>query len=157
MTPKTALIDPPRRLGQKVQKTGGPTPEIAILSAVNAADDLMNGYQGWAVDDLEALWNSFRNLAGRDEIEPVDIKEMFDIAHEVRGHGGSFGFPLISLIGDSLCKFIDGRSRLDNADLGVVQIHIMALKAVFRQNLKGPCGELSTVLPELLHALRARA
>ncbi|MBL6948569.1 MAG: hypothetical protein ISR51_07820, partial [Rhodospirillales bacterium] len=92
------LIDPGRHLRDKVRKSGGPTPEQAVMRALNTAESMMDDYQGWAVDDLQALWKVFQESSAGTG----NARELFDIAHEVRGQGGSFGFPLISLIGDSL-------------------------------------------------------
>lgn len=58
-------FDPPNRLSKKVSKTSGPTPEKAILRALNAAEDLIDSYQGWAVDDLAALWKAYEDLRTR--------------------------------------------------------------------------------------------
>ncbi|MDD9878029.1 MAG: hypothetical protein OXR84_11370, partial [Magnetovibrio sp.] len=82
--------------------------------------------------------------------------EMFDIAHEIRGQGGTFGFDLISTIGDSLCKFLDGRARLAGVELEVIKVHILAMKAVFRQDLSGAQPQLLGDLKELLELLRAK-
>ena len=79
---------------------------------------------------------------------------MFDIVHEIRGQGGSFGFGLISVVADSLCKFIEGKNDFKAFELDVIKVHIMAMKVVFGQNLKGPQKELSEQLSELLQALR---
>jgi len=81
---------------------------------------------------------------------------MFDMAHEIRGQGGSFGFPLVSVIGDSLCKFLDGRARLAGAELEVIKVHILAMKAVFRQDLKGTQDAMARDLKDLLELLRAK-
>ncbi len=150
---KAPLIRPDRRLGDKVRKTGGPTPEQAVLRALNATEHLSEAYQGWAVDDLQALWQAFQGSAD------ADVKKMFDIAHEVRGEGGSFDFPLITGIGDSLCKFLEPLDSLTARDLEVIKIHILAMKAVFQQNLKGDsgaAGEVGRELPQLLAALKKR-
>lgn len=151
---KTSIIRPPRHISHKVPKSGGPTPEQAIMQALNAAEDLTDDYQGWAVDDLEALWQKFQKIAGQREVEKSEVSEMFDIAHEIRGQGGSFGFGLITAVADSLCKFIEGRRNLSEPELNVIKVHIMAMKAVFRQQLKGGQAELAEQLTELLQALR---
>ena len=88
--------------------------------------------------------------------DPAKLKELYDMTHEARGQGGSFGFPLISVVGDSLCKYLDGRPRLKARDLDVVRVHIMAMKAIFRQGLKGHQGGLSKELHQLLGAFRAK-
>lgn len=130
--------------------------EQAILKAVNAADDLIGQYQGWAVDDLETLWQSFVETSRTGRADPVRLKELYDMTHEARGQGGSFGFPLISVVGDSMCKYLDGLPRLKTRDLDVIRVHIMAMKAIFRQGLKGHQGELSKELQVLLNAFRAK-
>lgn len=151
---ETSIIRPPRHISRKVPKSGGPSPEQAILQALNAAEDLTGDYQGWAVDDLEALWQKFQTFSSKREVEKSEIADMFDIAHEIRGQGGSFGFGLITVIADSLCKFIEGRRQLSEPELDVIKVHIMAMKAVFRQQLKGTQGDLAEQLTELLQALR---
>ncbi len=124
------------------------------MQALNAADDLINEYQGWAVDDLETLRQQFLKISASRDVDKKEIAEMFDIAHEIRGQGGSFGFALISAIADSLCKFIEGRQQLSDPELEVIKVHIMAMKAVFHQQLKGRQKDLAEQLTELLQALR---
>ena len=156
---KASQIKPDRRLGDKVGKTGGPTPEQAVLRALNATGLLSKAYQGWAVDDLQALWQAFQGSTAAGHDADADVKKMFDIAHEIRGQGGSFGFPLITGIGDSLCKFLEPLDSLTGRDLEVIKIHILAMKAVFHQNLKGDTGataKIGSELPQLLAALSNR-
>ena len=152
---ETHFLKPQKHISQKVRR-GGPSMEVAILAAVNAADDLIGQYQGWAVDDLEKLWQSFVDTSRTGRADPAKLKELYDMTHEARGQGGSFGFPLISVVGDSLCKYLDGRPRLKARDLDVVRVHIMAMKAIFRQGLKGHQGGLSKELHQLLGAFRAK-
>ena len=149
-----SIIRPPNHISKKVSKTGGVSPEEAILAALNAAGGVMGEYQGWAIDDLNDLWMKFQNLASTDVVSKSDVSEMFDIAHEIRGQGGSFGFGLISVIADSLCKFIEGKGDFKVFELDVIKVHIMAMKAVFAQKLEGPQKELTGQLSELLQALR---
>lgn len=151
---ENSIIRPPRHISRKVPKTGGLEPEEAILRALSAASELTEEYQGWAVDDLERLWGKFKKLSGDAENSKADISELFDIAHEIRGQGGSFDFPLITTIADSLCKFIDQRQQLNAAELEVFKVHIMAMKAVFRQQLKGKQPDLNVQLTELLLSIR---
>lgn len=146
---------PPRHISDKVPKQGGPSPAAAIRRALDLADELVGDYQGWAIDDIEALWQQF--LAGtHGQTNRTAVRRMFDLAHEARGQGGSFGFPLISLIADSLSKFLEGRSDLAGREAEVVKIHIQAMKAVFRQGLKGEQAALAHDLQPLLAELRGR-
>ncbi len=153
---KDPLVRPPRHISEKVPRKGGPTPAAAILKALNASAQLTQGYQGWAIDDLEDLWRQFQKTAVNGKSDVRQIVSLFDMAHEIRGQGGSFGFPIISVIGDSLCKFLDNRQVLTTTDLEIIRIHIFAMKAVFRQGLKGDCGEVGREIANLFSALRER-
>lgn len=155
MAEDARFLKPQKHLSQKVRR-GGPSMEQAILQAVNAADDLIGQYQGWAVDDLEKLWQSFVDTSRQGRADPLRLKQLYDMTHEARGQGGSFGFPLISVLGDSLCKYLDGKPRLKARDLDVIKVHILAMKAVFRQALKGHQKGLSKELHTLLGAFRAK-
>jgi hypothetical protein len=151
------MIDPERRIAAKVRKTGGLPPDVAIMRALNAAEDLVESYQGWAVDDLEALWLRFQEASKKDPDHTLDRDGMYDMAHEIRGQGGSFGFPLITVIADSLCKLIEDAKRIQPHHLDIIRVHILAMKAVFRQGMKGDKPELAGELTALLQALRERA
>jgi hypothetical protein len=66
------------------------------------------------------------------------MEKSFNVAHDIRGQGGSFGFPLITRVGSSLCRYIEGRDWASAAtDVQVVSAHIGALKVVLVQNLRG--------------------
>ncbi len=149
------IVNPPNRLGDRVRRTGGPTPEQAILRALNAAEDLMEEYQGWAVDDLTKLWQAFEaSVDGTPS--PAQILQMFEIAHGIRGEGGSFGFPLVSVISDSLCKLLEGKKSISRPEQEVIKVHILAMRAVFRQNLNGTQPKMEGELRQLLTLLRDR-
>jgi hypothetical protein len=149
------LVTPPNRLGDRIRRTGGPTPEQAILRALNAAEDLMDEYQGWAVDDLTKLWQAFEaSVDGAPST--AQILQMFEIAHGIRGEGGSFGFPLVSVISDSLCKLLEGKKSITRPEQEVVKVHILAMRAVFRQKLAESQPKLEGELRQLLTLLRYR-
>lgn len=149
------LVNPPNRLANRVRRSGGPTPEQAILRALNAAEDLMDEYQGWAVDDLTKLWQAFQDSVDKKP-NPAQLLQMFEIAHGIRGEGGSFGFPLVSVIADSLCKFLEGKKKITRSEQEVVKVHILAMRAVFRQNLSGSQPKMEGELRQLLTLLRDR-
>ncbi|MEQ8665807.1 MAG: Hpt domain-containing protein [Rhodospirillales bacterium] len=150
---KPQFFQPPSFIGDKVPRSGGPSPAEAIAKALRLADDLIDSYQGWAVDDLQKLWQAF----GDGKRTPADVRALFNTAHEIRGQGGTFKFPLISLIADSLCKFLEPRSHLEARDLEIVRIHILAMKAIFAQQLKGQQEALFAELKPLLPLLRSKA
>lgn len=154
--PKRGKIKPARVLGDKVPKTGGPSPEQAITRALRMGEQLIDSYQGWAVDDLQALWEESKSLTPQGAVAKIHIQKLYNMSHEIRGQGGTFKFSLISVLGDSLCKYLENRETLDHRGLDIIRLHILAMKAVFRQELKGDQKELGAQLGELLHTLRSQ-
>lgn len=153
---KRNKIQPSRFLGDKVPNTGGPSPEQAITQALSLGNELIESYQGWAIDDLQKLWEEYKSVTPMDEQPEILIRNLYDMSHEVRGHGGTFGFPLISLFADSLCKYLDSQNSLNQRVLDIIKLHILAMKAIFRQDLKGDQLELTDNMGELLQTLRSR-
>ncbi|MEK9673021.1 MAG: hypothetical protein VW268_11055 [Rhodospirillaceae bacterium] len=78
------FLKPKKHPSQKV-RPGGQSMQAAILLAVNAADDLMGHYQGWAVDDLEKLWQSFVETWKNGRADPKRLQELYDMTHELLG------------------------------------------------------------------------
>ncbi len=153
---KNNLIQPPRHLGDKVPSVGGPTPEQAIRKALNLGNELARSYKGWAVDDLQELWEEYETLGTDPELMSTCITRMYDMAHEIRGQGGTFGYPLITVIADSLCKYLERKSSLGKSGQDIVQLHLLAMKAVLRQNMKGPQQAVEGDIKQLLVLLRKR-
>ena len=79
------LIKPKKHISAKVPKSGGLLPETAILRALNAAEELTTGYQGWAVDDLQDLWQLFLDSKRHKGKDPELTIKMFNCCHEIRG------------------------------------------------------------------------
>ena len=126
MSKKDNLIDPPKRVSEKVPQFGGPSPEAAIRRALNLSAEIVDSYEGWAVDDLQALWREHEDFPKGQPVPKEQITKIFDIAHETRGQGGTFGYPLVSLIADSLCKFVEPKNSLNTEQMNIVQLHLLA-------------------------------
>lgn len=140
--------DDPNGLKFKV-KRGGP---FAVTGAVlnkaqKSIDELSDQFaQQLAVDiaDMVALHGQ---LLG-DDCDPSEyLKQLFHIAHNLKGNGGTFGFDLVTNITYLLCRFIE---RLDvplpTLSTEVIYLHINALKAVQAQNLTGDGGKVGISL-----------
>ena len=68
------------------------------------------------------------------------------LAHELRGQGGTFGYPLITMFGRMLYEATGpGCSEDDNA-IEVVKAHVDAMRAVIRDKVAGDGGEVGRAL-----------
>jgi len=140
--------DDPDRLKSKV-KTGGPWAVTgAVLDkAQKSIDDLSDQFAEQLAVDIADMVAVHGQLVG-DDCDPSEcLKQMFHIAHNLKGNGGTFGFDLVTDINYLLCRFIE---RLDlplpPQSTEVIYLHINALKAVQAQNLTGGGGEVGKSL-----------
>ena len=92
-------------------------------------------YTGHAQSNLTRLMAAYDRAQGDERAEA--LHDMFEIAHDMRGEGGSFGFPLVTQIGDILCKYLTALKSPEALEPPIVKLHIDALKAVINQRLRG--------------------
>ena len=76
------------------------------------------------------------------------LRDVFSFAHDLRGQGGSFGYPLLSSIGGSLCAFLEARDfRLTEGDAVVLRSHFDAAAAILTDEIG---GEVDAILQALV-------
>ena len=62
---------------------------------------------------------------------------VFQVSHDIKGQGGSFGYDLMTAIGNELCRFIEKADKVGAGEIAAIKLHIDALKMVIAQDLKG--------------------
>ena len=72
------------------------------------------------------------------------------------GQGGSFGYPLMTAIGTQLCRFIESATTWDAAHIGVIKIHIDAMRLVIGNKMAGEGGPVGANLVAGLAAVVAK-
>lgn len=138
---KPELITPPNTLKNKVG-TGGPG--AVDLDALERAEaviaSLTDNYLEWVQDDLKKLDDAYRILKTERDNDKENIDRVFQIAHDIKGQGGSFGYDLMTVIGNSLCRFTEDKETMNDAEINVVQLHIDTMKLVIANNMKDDGG-----------------
>ncbi len=67
-----------------------------------------------------------------------DYSGLFERAHDMAGMGGSFGFPLISRIGRSLCDIIETRTKAPtHDDIAIFRAHTDAGRKLIDGTVNG--------------------
>lgn len=78
-----------------------------------------------------------------DELSRIFIlSTISDLAFDIKGMGGTFGFPLLSHLAKSLKDFIAGLALPNEAQLEVISIHIDAMYVVLAQGVRGVSEQL---------------
>src|SRR5262249_20402063 len=69
------------------------------------------------------------------------MEAVFRVAHDLKGQGSSFGFPLITKIGHSLCALTRDRARdYQAAHLELAKSHLDAIELVLTRGIRGEGG-----------------
>jgi len=135
------VINPPNLIKAKVSGSGGPTPDM-LERAEEAIERLSDDYPKWAMKDIDTLCTLMEEAEQTDESRLESLQQIFKLAHDMRGQGGSFGYPLMTRVGSSLCRFTEVLNNPDERAMKVVRAHVEAMRAVIVNRVKGDGGAI---------------
>jgi len=138
------IINPPNLLKAKV-KTGGPgAVDAATLERAEAAvANLTDQYLDWVVQDLDRIGKAYEELesAGEESI-PDKLEAVFQISHDIKGQGGSFGYDMMTSVGNQLCRLIEHADSANPKLIEAIGVHVETMKLVIAQQIKGNGGKV---------------
>lgn len=137
------------RLREKTAGLGGEKAQIseeALARAAVALEDMSEDYPDW----VSTLIDKLMEQHGFCEEFPAKRKGFFEkinhIAHDMKGQGGTFGYPLITDFSDSLYKFSYSLGELTDEHVKVIKAHLDAMRAVISGRVSGSGGEIGQQL-----------
>lgn len=131
----------------------GPTPEM--LAKANATIEKMTqDFPNWAIKDVDSLDQLLEEFAGSHDT--ARMKDIYKIAHDMRGQGGSFGYPVITGIAGSFCNFVNALEEKDPSALEILQAHTKSMRAVLQNKISGDGGPLGAKIQISLDRAVAR-
>lgn len=123
----------------------------ALESAMAELDKFAEDYPDWVQGQVRELYDELSKARDKeDNRRAAELKRINEIAHDMRGQGGTFGYPLVTTVADSLYKFTGARATSSEDHLEIVKSHIDTMNAVIRERVEGDGGILGR---ELLTAL----
>lgn len=78
---------------------------------------------------------------------------IFAVAHDMKGQGATFGYPLLTEIGESLCRFIEASDPDAPATLAVVGTHIETVRVILRGKMAGESAEGQAMIDAINQAV----
>lgn len=103
-----------------------------LRRAEAAVEAMAESYLEWVEKDIAQMWAASERAARDANARARELAKVGDIAHDVKGQGASFGSPLISRLGESLCRFLEVADRPGERDIAVVKAHLAAMEGVVR-------------------------
>ncbi len=127
----------------------------AIARAEAVVAGLAGQYLAAAEADLARLKAAAAGLANDAAGRGAHLDHLFQISHDMKGQGATFGYTLVTTIGNRLCRFIEKRREtLDDAGVAVVLRHVEALDQVLTRRMKEPATpEVEALLESLDRAV----
>lgn len=122
----------------------------ALAAAEAEFAKMSEDYPDWVQGHLKRLYDQHKVCVERPGLRHQHFKLINEIAHDMKGQGGTFGFPLISQFADSLYGFTRPREDYADAEVDLVKAHVDAMNAVVKGRIKGPGGAIGRQLSETL-------
>ena len=121
-------------------------PATVLATAETNLKREAEGFPGWAKNYLDQLSRKVASAKQLSGDRGNTFEETNLIAHELRGQGGTFGYPLITVFGKSLYEVTQQPCRQDDAGLEIVKTHVDAMRAVLREKITGDGGQVGKQL-----------
>lgn len=146
----------PNYLKEKAGGMGMSSPGELPMNFLEEAEEQLQrdalDFTEWAHDYLKRLSRLCSRALKKEEGRRKYFEEINVLAHELRGQGGTFGYPLITTFGKMLYDTTGTRCREDDNAVEIVKAHIDAMRAVLRDKVSGDGGQIGR---ELLASLEA--
>lgn len=151
------LYRPRNRLLEKAGGIGA-SAETVIFSPEILEDteaqfqEVISDYPDWVQETLNTLTALVEVCVNFPDKRRINYKKIQEIAHEMKGQGGTFGYPLVSTFGDSLYDFTGDNAGVSDNHVQIIKAHTDAMKATINGRIHGDGGQIGTELKAMLAA-----
>lgn len=127
-------------------------PAEALAEAEKALKKMSEDYPDWVSGLVVKLQEQHGRCVDSPEMRVECFEEINHMAHDMKGQGGTFGYPLITSFADSLYGFTVKRpGEISDNQIELVKAHLDAMRAVIRGRVSGSGGEIGQKLTDGLN------
>ena len=121
----------------------------AIAKAEAALKSLSSNFAEWLQDEIVKL-AAARARVRAEGWKTETAENLYLRAHDLKGLGSTYEFPLITRLAGSLCKLMDKPESRLSAPLPILDAHIDAIRACVRDNIRDDSNPMGRALAEEL-------
>lgn len=121
-------------------------PPDILEQAEQSLERAVLDFTEWATEYLQNLGKLCDEARDHEDKRILQFSEINTLAHELRGQGGTFGYPLISVFGKMLYDSTREGCPLTDNQVEIVRAHIDAMRAVIRDKVAGDGGQVGKEL-----------
>ena len=128
------------------------TMEELAKQAEEAMADLARTFPAMAIGDIQDMKTILGDALGCFDTKRTDIikLKLYPKAHDLKGQGATFGYPLITDVGSHLCALITSKKTYKTEDLEQIKQDILTMETILWKKLKGDGGAKGAAILEQL-------
>jgi HPt (histidine-containing phosphotransfer) domain-containing protein len=144
------VITPENKLRKAVSNTPAPSgEEDPVARAEKALGDLSSNFGAWMDSECERLDTARRGVVDGG-FTKTNKEALFHAAHDIKGESATFGFPLVVAAAESLCRLIEHTPDANRIPVNLVNQHVDAVRAIYREYSRSNAGALAGMLNKRL-------
>ncbi|CAN5344213.1 hypothetical protein BH10PSE2_BH10PSE2_19260 [soil metagenome] len=151
MSNPAQVIRPPNTLRLKVGGGFGGIDANAIAKAEAALKAMSSQFGQWLQDEITKLEAAQAAIRAQG-LSTQTAEGLYFRAHDLKGLGATYQYPLVTRLAGSLCKLLDDPTKRTEAPLRLLDAHIDAIRAVVRDQIQTDEHPTGRVLAETLEA-----
>jgi hypothetical protein len=145
------VIRPPNTLRLKVGGGFGGIDANAIAKAEAALKAMSSQFGQWLQDEITKLDAAQAGIRAKG-LNAETAEELYFRAHDLKGLGATYQYPLVTRLAGSLCKLLDEPGKRAEAPQMLLDAHIDAIRAVVRDEIQTDDHPTGRILAETLEA-----
>lgn len=145
------VIRPPNTLRLKVGGGFGGIDASAIAKAEAALKAMSSQFGQWLQDEITKL-DAAQAAIREKGLNIETAEELYFRAHDLKGLGSTYQYPLVTRLAGSLCKLLDEPGKRAEAPQMLLDAHIDAIRAVVRDEIQTDEHPTGRILAETLEA-----
>lgn len=145
------VIRPPNMLRMKVGGGFGGINADAIAKAEAALKAMSSQFGQWLQDEIDKM-DAAQKAIHTEGLNTATAEGLYFRAHDLKGLGSTYQYPLVTRLAGSLCKLLDDPTKRMNASVLLLDAHIDAIRAVVRDGIQTDDHPTGRVLVEELEA-----
>jgi HPt (histidine-containing phosphotransfer) domain-containing protein len=144
------IITPENKLRKAVStRPLGPDDDDPVSRAEKALAELSGEFSFWMDSECERL-DKARRLVTEEGFHKASTDALFHAAHDIKGEAATFGYPAVASAADSLCRLIELTPDATRIPLKLVDQHVDAVRAIYREYARSDAKDLAELLTRRL-------
>ena len=127
------VITPPNMLKVKVGGKVG-FDSRAVERAEAALKSMSVQFEDWLGREVDALRDAW-NVAKKEGLQSTAGENVYSCAHDLKGLGVTYGYPIISRMGGSLSRLLETHELRGVVPEHLVEAHVAAIRAAVRDKV----------------------